>query len=183
MVPVERGPLLLRPMSAVCERLRTGMRLLVLVVVLLVPGAVATAMYTVVRGSQIGFSAAERDGADAVRPMLLALADTVAGQAPDLAAARRAATDRPGPDLGSFYVMDAQIVQLPKALVAAAQAANPTGGGQRARLAARAVMAGDLASVADNLGGDVDTAVRNTELAGIEARLAPVHGVQDAATA
>jgi len=227
MVPTEHGSLLLRPMVAVCERLHTGMRLLVLVLVLLVPGALATAMYTVVRGGQISFSAAERDGADAVRPMLLALADTVAGQTPDLAAARRAATDRPAlglgkfvaalpelgdgyparrlalaealaamikeagntsnlildPDLDSFYVMDAQIVQLPKTLVAAAQAASPAGGGQRARLAARAVVAGNLASVADNVGGDLDTAARNTKLAGLQSRLAAVQGVRDAATA
>ena len=227
MVSTESGSLLLRPMLAVCERLRTGMRLLVLVVVLLVPGAVATAMYTVVRGSQVSFSAAERDGTDAVRPMLLALADTVAGQTPDLAAARRAATDRPGlgldrlaaalpelgdgsparrlalaealtamiteagntsnlildPDLDSFYVMDAQLVQLPKVLVAAAQAATATRGGQRARLAARAVMAGNLASISDSLGSDVDTAVRNTKLAGLANRLAPVKSVQDTATA
>jgi hypothetical protein len=75
MVAGESGPLLLRPMLAVGDRLRTGMRLALLVIVLLVPDGVATTMYTVARGAQIGFSAAERAGADAVLPMLTALAD------------------------------------------------------------------------------------------------------------
>jgi methyl-accepting chemotaxis protein len=226
MIHTAGSQLLLRPMLAICERLRTGMRLLVLVVVLVIPGALATAMYSVVRGDQVDFSVAEREGADAVQPMLLALADTVAGRSPDLAAARRAATERPGlglnqlaaalpelgdgsparrlalaealaamiteagntsnlildPDLDSFYLMDAQIVQLPKALVAAMRAANPANGdSQQARLAARAVTAGNLASSAESLGGDIDTAVRNTKLTGLKTRLTPVQGAQDAA--
>src|SRR5690348_8526942 len=91
MVAGESGPLLLRPMLAVGDRLRTGMRLALLVVVLLVPGGVATTMYTVARGGQIGFSSAERRGAGAVVPMLTALAGTVAGQTPDLGAVRAGA--------------------------------------------------------------------------------------------
>ncbi|MFD0525599.1 hypothetical protein [Paractinoplanes durhamensis] len=226
MVRTEARPLLLRPMLAVCERLRTSMRLLILVVVLVVPGALATAMYSVVRGNQIDFSMAEREGADAVRPMLLALADTVAGEEPDLAAVRRVATDQPGlglakvsrampelgdgsparrlevagslaamiteagnssnlildPDLDSFYVMDAQVVQLPKALMAAMSAANPAPGDSvQARLAARAVMAGNLASAADALGSDLDTAARSTELTGLKDRLDQVQSLQDEA--
>jgi methyl-accepting chemotaxis protein len=93
------GPLLLRPMLAIGDRLRTGMRLALLVVVLLIPGAVATAMYTKVRGDEISVATSERDGADAVRPMLLALADTVAGTTPDLGAVRTAAADRPALEL------------------------------------------------------------------------------------
>ena len=208
-------------MLAVGGRLRTGMRLFLLVVVLVVPGGVATAMYSVARGAQIGFSAAERDGADAVRPMLAAMAAVVAGQDPDLDAVRAAAKDQPAlgldrmaaalgdtrkalvtalaamvtqagnasnlildPDLDSFYVMDAQIVQLPKILVAALQAAEPdTGGTARERLAARAVVAGTLAGAADSLAGDVDTAVKNTAMAGVQDRLTPIARVRDAAAA
>jgi hypothetical protein len=95
MVAGDSGPLVLRPMLAVGDRLRTGMRLALLVVVLLLPGGVATTMYTVARGGQIGFSSAERAGADAVAPMLTALADTVAGQTPDLDAVRAGAATRP----------------------------------------------------------------------------------------
>src|SRR4051812_7938563 len=219
MVAGESGPLVLRPMLAVGDRLRTGMRLALLVIVLLVPGGVATTMYTVARGGQIGFSDAERQGADAVVPMLTALADTVAGRTPDLDAARAGAAalglgdlaarlPAPGggnaaarlalaqalaaligeagnasnlildPDLDSFYVMDAVIVQLPKALVAALQAANPS-----AKVDERAVTAGNLSAAADALGSDVQTAVKNTAMAGMATRLADVAAVQDAAKA
>jgi methyl-accepting chemotaxis protein len=219
MVAGESGPLLLRPMLAVGDRLRTGMRLALLVIVLLVPGGVATTMYTVARDDQIGFSKAELVGAGAVAPMLAALADTVAGQTPDLGAVRAGAAalglndlaaQLPAlgdggpaarlalaqalaaligeagnvsnlildPDLDSFYVMDAVIVQLPKALVAALQAANPS-----AKVDERAVTAGNLSAAADALGSDVQTAVKNTAMAGMATRLADVAAVQDAAKA
>jgi len=219
MVAGESGPLLLRPMLAVGDRLRTGMRLALLVIVLLVPGGVATTMYTVARGDQIGFSSAERAGADAVVPMLTGLADTVAGQAPDLRAVRAGAAalglgdlaaQLPAlgdgsaaarlalaqalaaligeagnvsnlildPDLDSFYIMDAAIVQLPKALVAAMQAANPS-----TKLAERAITAGNLTAAAEALDSDVRTAAKNTAMAGLTTRLTDLAAVQDAAKA
>jgi len=219
MVAGESGPLLLRPMLAVGDRLRTGMRLALLVVVLLVPGGVATTMYTVARGGQIGFSRAERAGADAVAPMLSALAGTVAGQAPELAAVRAGAAtlglgDRAGrlpalgdggaaarlalaqplaaligdagnasnlildPDLDSFYVMDAAIVQLPRALVAAMQAANPS-----TRIDERAVNAGALSAAADTLLTDVQTAAKNSAMPDLAGRLTALAAVRDAAKA
>ncbi len=214
-----RAPLFLRPVLAAADRMRTSVRLGVLVLVLMVPGIGATWAYTSEVNSKIAFSAAEEEGTGVVRPALLALAATVAGQTPDLAAVRQAAaarpdlklddvvaklpataTDRVGtaealaalitetgntsnlildPDLDSFYVMDAQIVQLPKALVAAAQAqAAPT-----STVAAQAVLAGTLSSAADSLGTDITTAGGNTMMPGLAARLAPVSGAATAIAA
>jgi methyl-accepting chemotaxis protein len=68
------GTVLLRPMLAVSGRLRTGTRLLVLVVVLLLPGAVAAVMYTVERNAQIAFARAELRGADQVQPLPMPMA-------------------------------------------------------------------------------------------------------------
>jgi methyl-accepting chemotaxis protein len=84
------------------------------------------------------------------------------------------------PDLDSFYVMDLQIVQLPKALVAGAAAAALGAGGS---VADRAVHAGDLASSARSLRGDVDTAQANTKLSGLASRLQLVKAAADAADA
>jgi methyl-accepting chemotaxis protein len=84
------------------------------------------------------------------------------------------------PDLDSFYVMDLQIVQLPKALVAAAAAQGRGTGGS---VADRAVDAGDLASAARSLRSDVDTAQANTAMGDLAARLAPVKAAADAADA
>src|ERR687889_411053 len=90
-----RPPGILRPALAVVNRTRTGVRLRALVVGLLVPGLVATSAYTTEVNAKIAFSTLERDGTELVRPALLALAETVAGHAPDLDAVRRAADDRP----------------------------------------------------------------------------------------
>jgi methyl-accepting chemotaxis protein len=211
-----RAPALLRPVLAAADRMRTSLRLGVLVLVLMVPGIGATWAYTSEINSKIAFSTLEDEGTGAVRPVLLALADTVAGRTPDLDAVRRAAAARPDlklddvvaklpatatdrvataealaafiteagntsnlildPDLDSFYVMDAQIVQLPKALVAAAQA-------QAARtptVAAQAVLAGTLAGAADSLQTDIGTAAGNTRMSGLAARLASVAAAADA---
>jgi methyl-accepting chemotaxis protein len=153
---------LLRPMLAASGRLRTGMRLLVLVLVLLAPGAVAAVMYTVARNAQIDFARAELRGAEAVQPLLTAMADTVAGKTPNLqgldsqssdsqpsdgqlgdgqlgdgspakrvalAQAIQARISNVGdttnltldPSLSSSRLIDAQVVQLPRALLAAAR--------------------------------------------------------------
>jgi methyl-accepting chemotaxis protein len=84
------------------------------------------------------------------------------------------------PDLDSFYVMDLHIVQLPKALVAAATATALGTGGS---VAERAVGAGDLASAARAVRSDVDTAQRNTTMSGLAGRLAAVVAAADAADA
>jgi methyl-accepting chemotaxis protein len=204
---------LLRPVLLAADRMRTSLRLGALVLVLMVPGIGATYAYTGEANSKIAFSALERDGTEVVRPALLALADTVAGQSGDLAAVRAAAARLPGlkadvpaaggavalaglitqvgntsnlildPDLDSFYVMDAQVVQLPKALVAAAQAAaGPTSTGRDA-VAEQAVLAGELSGAADSLRTDLGTARSNTAMAGLGARLAPLTGAADAVAA
>jgi methyl-accepting chemotaxis protein len=214
-----RAPLFLLPVLAAADRMRTSIRLGVLVLVLMVPGIGATWAYTSEVNSKIAFSAAEDEGTGVVRPALLALAATVAGQTPDLAAVRQAAAARPDlklddvvakvpaaatdrvataealaaliteagntsnlildPDLDSFYVMDAQIVQLPKALVAAAQAQAAT----TSTVAAQAVLAGTLSSAADSLGTDVTTAAGNTGMSGLATRLTRVTGAADAISA
>ncbi|AGL15228.1 methyl-accepting chemotaxis protein [Actinoplanes sp. N902-109] len=200
-----RPPLLLRPVLAAADRMRTSLRLGTLVLVLMVPGAVATTGYVREMHTKISFSASERDGLEVVRPALTALAGTVSGGAPDLAAVRAAVARHPelhlnpgdltsatglaalvtdagnnsnlilDPDLDSFYVMDAQIVQLPKALVAVAE--NPTS------VADRAVRAGTLSAAAEALTYDMTTAVANTAAPGLASHLSPVHQAAAALTA
>ena len=208
-----RPPVLLRPVLLAADRMRTSLRLGALVLVLMVPGVAATYAYTNEANSKIAFSALERDGTDVVRPALLALADTVAGRTPDVDALRSAVARLPqlkatmpadggaaalagmitevgntsnlilDPDLDSFYVMDAQIVQLPKALAAAARAAaGPTATGRDA-VAAQAVLAGELSGAADGLRNDVKTAASSTAMAGLATRLAPLIQAADAVAA
>ncbi|MDI6103158.1 methyl-accepting chemotaxis protein [Actinoplanes sp. NEAU-A12] len=209
-------PTVLRPVLRITDRIRTATRLGVVVLALLVPGALATGMYTAETTADITFSTRERDGADTLRSVLLALTDAVAGRTPDLAAVRAAADAHPAlgiaeavsavpavaddsveariatatalaalitaignnsnlildPDLDSFYVMDAQVVQLPQAMLTALQAALPVpaGADTQAAVAAQAVLAGRLASAAGALRNDVTTAVGNTgdpELSGV----------------
>ncbi|MEV6493214.1 hypothetical protein AB0M20_32020 [Actinoplanes sp. NPDC051633] len=180
------APVLLRPVLLAADRMRTSLRLGALVLVLTVPGIVATWAYTAEVNATIAFSAAEEEGTDVVEPALLALADTVAGRTADLAAVRDAmaaepdlklTTDIPDgaapevlaalitevgnnsnlildPDLDSFYVMDAQIVQLPKALLAAAEARTAERSSSRDAVAAQAVRAGTLSGAAESLRTD-----------------------------
>jgi methyl-accepting chemotaxis protein len=205
-----RQPALLRPVLLAADRMRTSLRLGALVLVLMVPGIAATYAYISEVNSKIAFSALERNGTDVVRPALLALADTIAGRSPDLAALRAAAARLPqlkahvpdavdaaalgglvtevgntsnlilDPDLDSFYVMDAQIVQLPKALVAAGRAAAGPASTGRDAVAEQAVLAGELSGAADSLRTDVSTARSSTAMAGLEARLAPLNQAADA---
>ncbi|GIJ56581.1 methyl-accepting chemotaxis protein [Virgisporangium aurantiacum] len=84
------------------------------------------------------------------------------------------------PDLDSFYVMDLQVVQLPKLLVAAAAARDRGTGGS---VADRAVDAAGIASAAGSLRSDVDTAQANTAMGDLADRLKPVVGAADAADA
>jgi methyl-accepting chemotaxis protein len=221
-----KPPLPLRPALAAADRMRTSLRLGVLVLVLMIPGIVATYGYTTESNSKINFSAAERNGTVVVRPALLALADAVAGRTPDLAALKNAVAQYPDlkldaalaavpsatgtaadrlalatalaaliteagnssnlildPDLDSFYVMDAQIVQLPKALVAAASAAAPAETGGSGAVAAQAVRAGELSGAAESLKTDLQTATANTKLSGLDSRLATLGQAADALAA
>jgi methyl-accepting chemotaxis protein len=176
--------------------------------VLVVPTVVATWSFVGVMGSQVAFSAAERDGVTVLSPALAALTATVVGDTPDLAALRSAVTARPGleltkemdvvdrlaggattpagreelasglidlitaagnssnlildPDLDSYYVMDALVVQVPKALLVVSQAALPPSGTLAHRVAAQAVLAGQLAGAAATLESDLATATSNT---------------------
>lgn len=199
---------MLRPVLRVADRIRTATRLGVVVFTLLIPGALATGMYTAVTSADITFSSREREGADVLLAVLTALTDTAGGRTPDLAAVRTAAGAWPAlaladavasvpdvgdgsapariatatalaalvtqvgnnsnlildPDLDSFYVMDAQVVQLPQAILAAMQAALPVpeGTAARAAVATQAVLAGRLAGAAGALRNDATTAAANT---------------------
>ena len=88
------------------------------------------------------------------------------------------------PDLDSFYVMDALVVQTPAALLAAAQAAvAPQNSDVEHNIAQQAVLAGTLARVAAALTSDVDTAVQHTALADLAGRLTDVKAFTTATTA
>ncbi|MFI6071693.1 methyl-accepting chemotaxis protein [Actinoplanes sp. NPDC051343] len=132
---------LLRPMLAASGRLRTRPRLLVLVVVLLLPGMVAAVVYAVGRNAQIDSGRAELRGAEAVQRLLIEMAGAVAGNAAATPAdpAAGAAAERIrsiqaqiadvgdsthltlDPGLSTSRLIDAQVVHLPRALLAAAQ--------------------------------------------------------------
>ncbi|WP_272493131.1 methyl-accepting chemotaxis protein [Jidongwangia harbinensis] len=216
---VARPPALLRPALVAADRMRTSLRLGTLVLLLVVPGLLATYAYTSEANGKIAFSSLEYQGTEVVRPTLLALADTVAGRQADLAAVRTAIDAHPDlklrddlpngsdlvalanalaalvtevgntsnlildPDLDSFYVMDVQIVQLPRALLAAAEAATAEAATDRTAVAEQAVRAGTLSGVADSLRTDVRTAAASTALPGLEADLAPLNGAADALAA
>ncbi|MEV6298950.1 methyl-accepting chemotaxis protein [Actinoplanes sp. NPDC051861] len=217
-------PALLRPMLAITGRVRTATRLGVVVLALLVPGCLATGMYTAVTTADITFSTREEEGADTLRAVLAALTETAAGRTPDLAAVRASADAHPDlelseavgavpeigagstddriatatglaslisvignnsnlildPDLDTFYVMDAQVVQLPQALIATLEAGAPVSAsdGQNA-VAEQAVLAGRLATTAAALRNDVKTAAENTDSTGLADRLQPVNALAD----
>jgi len=88
------------------------------------------------------------------------------------------------PDLDSFYVMDSLVVQLPNALVTAAQAEVPTQADtQNARVAEHALLAGALSARSAALSGDADTAVANTHRTQLEGELGDLVAASDAADA
>jgi methyl-accepting chemotaxis protein len=85
------------------------------------------------------------------------------------------------PDLDSFYVMDAQVVQLPKALLAAVGAAAPKAGPDLNGLVAeQAVHAGELLGTAAAVRADVSTATANTAAFRLAGQLAPLLAAADA---
>jgi methyl-accepting chemotaxis protein len=87
------------------------------------------------------------------------------------------------PDLDSFYVMDAQIVQLPKALLAAAQTADAGTATGSDAVAAQAVRAGTLSGAAESLRTDISTAQASTSMAGLNVLLDPLGQAADALAA
>jgi methyl-accepting chemotaxis protein len=88
------------------------------------------------------------------------------------------------PDLDSFYVMDAIVVQLPRALSATAASAVPSDQGTPAdRIAARAVRAASLTGAADAVRGDISTAQDNSARADLADALQPAVEAADAVTA
>ncbi|MEV6924966.1 methyl-accepting chemotaxis protein [Dactylosporangium sp. NPDC051485] len=88
------------------------------------------------------------------------------------------------PDLDSFYVMDALVVQLPKALTAAtAAAATDTTAALDDRVAARAVHAGALDSAATAIRAGVQTATGHTSDPGLGGDLTAMSAAADALSA
>jgi len=88
------------------------------------------------------------------------------------------------PDLDSFYVMDALVVQLPKALLATANSAVPDVEGTPAnRIAARAVRAATLTGAADAVRGDIGIAQENSARDDLAESLQPAIEAADTATA
>ena len=81
--------------SRALSRLRMSARLGLLVAVLVVPTVVATWSFAGAMGSQVDFSASERDGVVVLTPALAALTATVAGDTPDLAAVHSASEAEP----------------------------------------------------------------------------------------
>ena len=212
-----RAPVLLRPVLAAADRMRTSLRLGALVLFLMVPGMVATVGYTSEVNNKIDFSALELEGTEVMRPALIALADTAAGRPADLAPVQEAVAGHPelklsftppddrlalaqalvtlitetanssnlivDPDLDSFYLMDALIVQLPKALLAATEAGLAEAGTGSDAVAAQAVRAGTLSGAAESLRTDISTADQSTGLDGLAERLAPLARAADAIAA
>jgi methyl-accepting chemotaxis protein len=154
-------------------------------------------------------AAGDRVDVDAVRRAALAEEDLELGAALDEVATAAAAADNASPagrarvnealaglvtavgndsnlildpDLDSFYVMDALIVQLPKALRATARAAVPPTETGTAQIASQALVAGELSSAADALRGDIETAVQQTAETGLREELAPLAAVADGVT-
>jgi methyl-accepting chemotaxis protein len=88
------------------------------------------------------------------------------------------------PDLDSFYVMDALVVQVPRLLLTAATAAAPDAGAARTeQVAAQAVAAGTISGAAAAIAAGVRTSVANTHLAGLSDRLATLRSFGDAGRA
>ncbi|MDR7324628.1 MULTISPECIES: methyl-accepting chemotaxis protein [Catenuloplanes] len=85
------------------------------------------------------------------------------------------------PDLDSFYVMDMEVVQLPRVLLAAARAAAPVSPAGTALIAEQAVYASELTTVAGNLRTGAETSLANTSDGTLTGRLAGVERVAAAA--
>lgn len=88
------------------------------------------------------------------------------------------------PDLDSFYVMDALVVQLPAALAAATEArVSHTGEDEKVRSGHRVLLAGTLGAHADDLAHDVRTALSDTARGILTRELQPMQAVSTALAA
>ena len=93
------------------------------------------------------------------------------------------------PDLDSFYVMDIQVVELPRLLIAGAAAAavapapRQSPGSTEQEVAGLAVQAGTLVSAAESIRAGVATARAQTALPDLAGRLADAGRAADAAAA
>lgn len=227
-----RPMVVLRPAVSLVTRFRTRARLFGLIAVLLVPGGITTGFYWASVTAPITFAQRELRGTAVLRPVLQAMAVTVAGGDADLDAvvsavddtgldvadalsAVRAAAPAPGataspaqrsglaaalaglaaavgddsnlildPDLDSFYVMDALVVQVPKLLLATAQAAaEPTSGPQGPRIAAQAVNAGLVSGASASVASDAATALATEGTSLAAPALAALEPITTAGTA
>ena len=215
-------PWALRPALWLNDRLRTSSRQVTTLILLLVPGLLASWSFAAAMNVQINFARSELAGMQILEPALTALNDAAAGRAVDLSAVQaavegngdldlaaalstvQAAVAAGGsaetqaladfitevgnssnlildPDLDSYYLMDIQIVQLPKMLIAAGglrQASTASGG---ARLAELAVLAGQVDSAGAAVAADLVTARKSTTAPDLLADLDALTGVADAA--
>lgn len=94
------------------------------------------------------------------------------------------------PDLDSFYLMDALVVQTPKALLVAAGAAVSPVGDPAHQVAAQAVVAGQLSSAATALESSLENAARHTadsqvakDIEGLSAAVSAVKALASTLTA
>jgi methyl-accepting chemotaxis protein len=219
-------PWALRPALALNDRLKTSARLVTLLVLLLVPGLLASWSFAAAMNVQIDFARSESAGMDLLEPALRAMAASAAGQPVDLAPVQAAAARNPDldlaaaltaaqgavaaggaatdqaladfitevgntsnlildPDLDSYYLMDLQIVQFPRLLVAAAgirlTTAAGTGKATTAETAALAVLAGQVAAAGAAIEADLATARTSTAAPALLAKLDELSAAASAA--
>ncbi|GGK88571.1 methyl-accepting chemotaxis protein [Mangrovihabitans endophyticus] len=201
----------LRPVLAAADRMRSSLRLGVVVAVLVIPGLVATYAYSSSINADVSFSEAEKHGVEVMQPALQAMTETVAGRQADLSALQAAADKYPelvvgdlplgsgaalvgdlkhlitdvadrsnlilDPDLDSYYVMSAQVVQIPNALLAAVEAGEAITADDPE--ITRAVHASNLTRAAQLLRDDVETAATHSEMTDLRQRLTPVETAAD----
>lgn len=84
------------------------------------------------------------------------------------------------PDLDSFYVMDLQVVQIPKLLQAAVQAGQTPTGEFSEQVATQAVLAGTISGAAGAISSDVETALGSTTRTELTDELSSLQTVVDA---
>jgi methyl-accepting chemotaxis protein len=231
-----RRPVLLAPVNTLLSRLPTSARLAALVALLLVPSAIANVAFATTISNQLNFSLTERDGVQVLRPALTAMATTVAGGTPDLAAVGKVVAAEPklqltqqwkavqtagdaltnasaeqvaraqgtltraladlvtetgntsnlilDPDLDSFYVMDTLVVQVPRLLLTAVEAASPNLTVARTeQVAAQAVRAGTVTAATAAIISDRQTATDRTSDNRLAGRLTALGALADAGDA
>lgn len=133
----------------------------------------------------------ELDGGRALSAVVTAVEDPASGTSSgraEVAAALAALIGQVGntsqlvldPDLDSYYVMDAQVFQLPKALQTVSEAAAPAAGTRTQQVAGQAVHAGTISAAAATIDSDVATAVKSTTVPGLGEALHPVSAVSAA---